>query len=61
MLDTDFHKLAWEIKSIENAVLQGNTLQITKAEYKLDFKNVSCLYIQILLCFAHSVNTLLVI
>lgn len=62
MLDIDFHKLAWEPKSMQNIVSTGKYIvNYKKTGYKLDFKDISCLYIHIPLCFAPSINTTLVI
>lgn len=53
MLDIDFHKLVWEAQSMQSIVPTGKHIANYKKKtgYKLDFKNLSCLYIQIPLRF----------
>lgn len=47
MLAIGFHKLAREPKSMQNIVPTGKCILLPKDWVKLDFKNISGLYIQI--------------
>lgn len=53
LCSTDFHKLAGEPRSMQNIVPMGKYILNYKKKtgYKLDFKNISGLYIQITLYF----------